>query len=236
MALMRAHEALAAANQELEAFSYSVSHDLRAPLRKVDGFSQMLEDDYADKVDDTGRDYIHRIRAGSQRMGELIDDMLALSRVAQGDLQRTPVDLGQMAREVLDELRAAAPGRQVGSDIATDMEVDSDARLLRIALDNLLGNAWKYSSKVANARIEVGSQVRDGETVYYVRDNGAGFDASRAERVFQPFQRFHAAAEFEGTGIGLATVQRIVMRHGGRVWCESEVGRGSTFYFTLPSG
>jgi signal transduction histidine kinase len=167
-------------------------------------------------------------------MGELIDDMMALSRVAQGDLQRAPVDLGQMASEVLDELQATSPARTVATIIAPAMDVSADARLLRIALENLLSNAWKYTSKVRQARIEVGCEEREGETLYFVRDNGAGFDSRSADNLFKPFQRFHTSTEFEGTGVGLATVQRIIMRHGGRVWCESAVGVGSTFYFTLP--
>jgi PAS domain S-box-containing protein len=225
---------LEAANRELEAFSYSVSHDLRAPLRAVDGFSQVLLNRYADKLDDTGRDYLARVRRASQRMGELIDDLLQLSRVTRGNLRRQEVDLSAMAQGMIEELRRTPPERAVAVTIQAGMQAFGDAGLLRVVLDNLLGNAWKFTRHAAAAQIEFGCRPRDGELVYCVRDNGAGFDAAYSRKLFQVFQRLHTDAEFEGTGIGLATVQRIVQRHGGRVWAEGEIGKGAAFYFTLP--
>ncbi len=224
---------LEAANRELEAFSYSVSHDLRAPLRGIDGFSQALLEDYSEQLDDQGRDYLRRVRAATQRMSRLIDDLLGLSRITRGELRREAVDLTGLARSVAEQLREAQPERQVEFQVADGLSAYGDPRLLRIALENLLGNAWKFSSRTAGAVVEFGVMRDDGEDVYFVRDNGAGFDMNYASKLFGAFQRLHDVREFEGTGIGLATVQRIVRRHGGRVWAEGEPGRGATFYFTL---
>jgi light-regulated signal transduction histidine kinase (bacteriophytochrome) len=220
-------------NAELEAFSYSVSHDLRAPLRTVDGFSHILLEDYAGALDETGRDYLQRVRRGCQRMGQLIDDLLRLSRVVRHEFRFEPVDLAVLARGIVEGLRLAEPQRTVEVVVAESLPARGDPGLLRAALENLIGNAWKFSSKVPAARIEFGAEPRDGRPVYFVRDNGAGFDMAYTGKLFGAFQRMHSQEEFPGTGVGLATVQRIVVRHGGRIWAESAVGRGATFYFTL---
>jgi len=231
---MRLHSVeLEAANKELEAFSYSVSHDLRAPLRSIDGFSQALIEDYGGKLDDQGRDYLRRVRAAAQRMAQLIDEMLGLSRVTRSEMRHEPVDLSMMARAVAEELRKTDPQRCVEFSIADGLAAQGDPQLLRILLDNLMGNAWKFTSRKSPAKIEVGAAQPNGEKVYFVRDNGAGFDMNYAGKLFSPFQRLHRQKEFPGTGIGLATVQRIIHRHGGRVWAEAERGEGATFYFTL---
>jgi DNA-binding response OmpR family regulator len=224
---------LEAKNQELEAFAYSVSHDLRAPLRRIDGFSKLLLDSHRDRLDQTGRDYLERVRAGTQQMGQLIDDLLGLSRVTSSEMHRTTVDLTALAQEILAELRRADPDREAELIVAPAMSVVGDRRLLAILMENLLGNAWKFTRKAPRARIEVGFEARPDGTVHFVRDNGAGFDMAYAQKLFAPFQRLHSAGEFEGTGIGLATVQRIVARHGGRVWAEGVPDRGASFYFTL---
>ncbi len=224
---------LEAANQELKAFSYSVSHDLRAPLRAIDGFSRALLEDYAGLIDTTGKDYLQRVRNSAQHMGTLIDDMLKLSRVTQAPLQPEPVDLGSMAEAVVAQLRRQDPTRDVRVDIAAGLHAVGDPGLLRIMLENLLGNAWKYTGKTAAAQIVFDASQRDGETVFRVCDNGAGFDMQYADKLFGAFQRLHRRDEFEGTGVGLATVRRIVHRHGGRVWAEAEPGRGARFHFTL---
>ena len=221
-------------NKELEAFSYSVSHDLRAPLRAIDGFSQALLEDHADHLDDKGRDYLRRVRAGAQRMGDLIDDMLQLFRVSRAELRHEPVDLTRLARSVVADLARQEPDRHVEVQIQDGLTVDGDVNLLRIVLDNLLGNAWKFAGKIERANIEVGAEQRDGHRAFFVRDNGAGFDMTYADNLFKPFQRLHSATEFPGTGIGLATVQKVIDRCGGRVWAEGAVGRGATFFFTLP--
>jgi signal transduction histidine kinase len=227
------NQELEATNRELEMFSYSVSHDLRSPLRGIDGFSHMLLEDYADELDDEGRDYLRRVRAGARRMGELIDALLGLSRLARGEMCSKTVDLSAMAGEISDDLRRAQPGREVEVLITPGLAANGDARLLHVALENLLGNAWKFTGEETHARIEFGAVRHDGTSVYYVRDNGAGFDQAYAGKLFGAFQRLHGTDEFEGTGIGLATVQRVVRRHGGSIWAEGEVGRGATFYFTL---
>jgi signal transduction histidine kinase len=227
---------LEAANKELEAFSYSVSHDLRAPLRSIDGFSKAILEDYGDRLDADGHDHLRRVCAAADRMGRLIDDMLNLSRVTRAELRHERLDLTELARAVIAELRSAQPDRNPAVVIADGMEADGDPRLLRILLDNLIGNAWKFTSKKPDARIEVGTLSRDGRPAFYVRDDGAGFDMAFAHKLFGAFQRLHAMEEFGGTGVGLATVQRIAHRHGGRVWAEGEVGRGATFYFTLGTG
>jgi signal transduction histidine kinase len=231
---------LASANRELEAFSYSVSHDLRAPLRSIDGFSQILLEDYAERFDREGRDYLMRVRAASEHMGNLIDDLLDLSRVSRGPLRRELVDLSVMADRIVQQLRKAESERQVDFVAESGVLAYGDASLLAVALENLLGNAWKFTSGTQEARIEFGASEGTGPgllaTVYYVRDNGAGFDMAYADKLFGAFQRLHSTEEFEGTGIGLATVARIVHRHGGEVWAEGEVGRGATFFFTLGVG
>ena len=224
---------LQAANKELEAFSYSVSHDLRAPLRAVDGFSRLLLENYASQLDDKGHDYLERVRNGAQTMGMLIDDMLRLSRVTRAPLQPTAVELDTMARDIVMNLRNSEPNRHVQVEVAEGLHTYGDLGLLRIALENLLGNAWKYTGKTADAHISFDAESMNGETVFRVRDNGAGFDMKLADKLFGPFQRLHYKHDFEGTGIGLATVARIIHRHGGRVWAEGEVGKGACFYFTI---
>ena len=226
---------LAAVNKDLEAFSYSVSHDLRAPLRSIDGFTRILQEDYAKDLDDAGRAHADRIRRAAQRMGDLIDDMLNLAKVSRADLRRADIDLSSLAREIANTLRERTPDRKATFVIAEPIEADGDSGLLRIALDNLLGNAWKFTSNRSSAEIEIGQRVVNGEPACYVRDNGAGFDMAYAGKLFQAFQRLHDAKEFPGTGIGLAIVHRIVTKHGGRIWAESEPGKGTTFYFTLPT-
>ncbi len=222
-------------NRELESFSYSVSHDLRAPLRTIDGFGQALLEDYNDRLDDVAKDYIKRIRNATQRIGLLIDDMLTLSRVTRTGMQHEIVNLSVMATEVLDELQKTEPDRKVELHIEPNLKADADKHLIRIALDNLLGNAWKYTSLQPQSRIEFGAiHNTDGKTEFFVRDNGAGFDMTYAEKLFGAFQRLHMASEFPGTGIGLATVQRIVHRHGGQIRGVGETGHGATFFFTLP--
>jgi light-regulated signal transduction histidine kinase (bacteriophytochrome) len=224
---------LVALNKELESFSYSVSHDLRAPLRRIDGFTQALEEDYADKVDAVGKQHLERIRLASQRMGQLIDDLINLSRVTRAEMCRRPVDLTAMAETIVTELLAMNPDHHVTWKIAEGLVAQGDPNLLRVVLENLLNNAWKYTRKRSGVRIELGVTVHEGDQAFFVRDNGAGFNMAFAENLFAPFQRFHDDSEFEGTGIGLATVQRIIHRHGGRVWAESEVNQGATFYFTV---
>ena len=224
---------LAAVNKELEAFSYSVSHDLRAPLRSIDGFSQALAEEYAHVLTDEGRDYVRRVRAATQRMGELIDDLLNLARVTRREMRRESVDLSALARAIGVQLRRNEPGRQVTLTIQDGLVVAGDPHLLRLVLENLIGNAWKFTGTQTEARIEFGMLRQDGAPVYYVRDNGVGFDMAYSEKLFGAFQRLHAMTEFPGTGIGLATVQRIINRHGGRVWAEAELGKGATFLFTL---
>ncbi len=224
---------LEVANRELESFSYSVSHDLTAPLRGIDGFSRMFEEDYRDRVDERGRDYLQRIRAGTQRMQRLIDDLLALSRVTRDEMRRERVDLSALAEDVLAELHQAQPSRQVETFVMPDLVINGDAALIRIAIDNLLRNAWKFTAKHRRARIELGVLPNNGKTVYFVRDDGAGFDMRYAGKLFSPFQRLHRVTDFDGTGIGLAIVSRIIHRHGGQIWTESVVEQGATFYFTL---
>ena len=224
---------IAAANKELDSFAYSVSHDLRAPLRGIDGFSQALLEDYGDRFDDTAKDYIGRVRAGCLRMGNLIDDMLQLSRLSRGAIQRQDVDLSAMAEEIAGELQKSAPDRAVAFDLAPGVVVNGDPVLLRAVLDNLLGNAWKFTGRTEGAKIAFGTQESEGKKVVFVRDNGAGFDMAYAGKLFAAFQRLHSPQEFEGTGIGLATVQRIIHRHGGEIWAEGEVRCGATFYFSL---
>lgn len=225
---------LEATNKELEAFSYSVSHDLRAPLRGIDGFSLALLEDYSDCLDAQGQDYLRRTRAATQRMARLIDDLLNLSRITRGELRRETVDLSSMARAVAEQLRKSSTQRQVEFHITEDLRAQCDPQLLRIALENLLGNAWKFTGQTAHAVVEFGVTQGDGNgPAYFVRDNGAGFDMAYSSKLFGAFQRLHDVREFEGTGIGLATVQRVMRKHGGRVWGEGVPGGGATFYFTL---
>jgi PAS domain S-box-containing protein len=224
---------LQATNRELESFCYSVSHDLRAPLRGIDGWSLALLEDCADRLDEQGRKYLERVRMETQRLGRLIDDLLELSRVTRTDMLRKPVDLSALVHAIAARLQEAEPDRQVEFVIQAELMAHGDARLLEVMLSNLLGNARKFTSKHPSARIEFGSSEMEGRTVYFVRDDGAGFDMTYAHRLFGPFQRLHTTSEFPGSGVGLATVQRIVQRHGGRVWAEAERERGATIYFTL---
>jgi signal transduction histidine kinase len=226
---------LEATNHELEAFCFSVSHDLRAPLRAIDGFSQALLEDFPKDVPEEAHRYLSRIRASTLRMGQLIEDLLNLSRVSRGSLNRAQVDLSELARQVINDIRQHDPERVVDISIWDGMTVSADQRLLRAALENLLGNAWKFTAHAEHGRIEVGV-LRDGDhQVFFVRDNGAGFNMAYADKLFSPFQRLHSASEYSGTGIGLATVQRIVFRHGGRIWADAKVGKGAAFFFTLDS-
>ncbi|SEK46750.1 GAF domain-containing protein [Stigmatella aurantiaca] len=221
------------ANAELEAFSYSVSHDLRAPLRSIDGFSQAIEDDGGNVLSDRSKRFFQKVKAASGRMAELIDDLLNLSRLSRAEMIRVRVNLSPLAEGVIADLRAREPERQVEVSIQPELWAVGDLRLLRVALENLLGNAWKFSSKQPNSRIEVACSAQEGESVFVVRDNGAGFDMAYTQKLFSPFQRMHSEREFPGTGIGLATVHRIVRRHGGRIWAEGAVGKGATIFFTL---
>jgi len=225
---------LEAINKELESFSYSVSHDLRAPLRTIDGFSKALVEDYGNQLDDTARDYLQRVQGGSQRMGQLIDDMLGLSRVTRRKLKRAQVNLSELAQDVFDQLREGEPERPMQLDIDTGLYADCDPDLLRIALVNLFHNAWKYTARQPAPHIEFRQHKNGKEAAFVVGDNGVGFDMKYADKLFTAFQRLHADSEFQGSGIGLATVARVIQRHGGRVWAESEPEKGARFYFTLP--
>jgi signal transduction histidine kinase len=225
---------LRALNDELAAFAYSVSHDLRAPLRSIDGFSQILLEDKGEALGDDGRQHLERVRAAATRMGALIDDMLLLSRLTRDEMSPRSVDLTALARAVVDDLREREPQRTVEFESNGTLPARGDERLLRIALTNLLANAWKFTRGRDPAHVRFGLETRAGEPVFFVKDDGVGFDMRYSQKLFGAFQRLHNTRDFEGTGIGLATVQRIVHRHGGRVWAESEVGKGATFYFTLP--
>lgn len=227
--LRAAKEAAEATSRELEAFSYSVSHDLRAPLRAIDGFSAAVLEDHGAQLDEEGRACVRRVRTAAQRMGELIDDLLELSQVSRQELNRERISLSGLARVILGDLQKRDPERQVTVTIEPDLAADCDARLLRVALENLFGNAWKFTSKKPSANIAFGRQGG----AFFVKDDGAGFEMDYANKLFGAFQRLHGKQDFEGTGIGLATVQRIVHRHGGRIWAESEPGKGATFHFTL---
>jgi light-regulated signal transduction histidine kinase (bacteriophytochrome) len=227
---------LSAANRELESFAYSASHDLRAPLRSIDGFSRILVEEYAEGLQPVAADYLTRVRNASQRMGQLIDDLMSLSRVTRSELKRVRTDMSAIAEAIVQELRTESPERQVDVSIHPGMQCLADPSLMRIALHNLLGNAWKFTSRQPSASIEFGALTQRNKTVYYVRDDGAGFDMGNAGKLFGAFQRLHSPREFEGTGVGLATVSRIIDRHGGTVWAESALGKGATFYFTLAGG
>ena len=224
---------LEASNKELEAFSYSVSHDLRAPLRSMAGFSTALLEDYSEKLDQDGKHYLERIRDSSVLMGQLMDDLLKLSRVTRSDLNREKIDMSDLAQKIIADLERDEPLRKVKITITPNIVAYGDKNLLGLVLENLLGNAWKYTSKTAEPRIEMGVIEHNGKQAFFIRDNGVGFDMAYANKLFQPFQRLHKASEFAGTGIGLATVQRIISRHGGEVWAEAKVGEGASFYFTL---
>jgi light-regulated signal transduction histidine kinase (bacteriophytochrome) len=227
---------LEVANRELEAFSYSVSHDLRAPLRGIDGFSQALLEEYGDKLDDTGKTYLGRVRKATQRMDLLIDDMLKLSRVTQTEFNRDDaIDLSGMARAIAEEHQKSNPDRAVDVTVQDGIIVQGNPFMMKIFLENLMDNAWKFTGKEAHPRIEFGTTARDGKTICFIRDNGVGFDMAYVDKLFGAFQRLHTTHEFPGTGIGLATVKRIINRHNGQIWAEGEVGKGATFYFTLPA-
>ncbi|HDS05467.1 MAG TPA: PAS domain-containing sensor histidine kinase [Deltaproteobacteria bacterium] len=234
--LAAANEALEALNRELEAFAYSVSHDLRAPLRSIDGFSAALLEDYKGKLDATGKNYLERVRNASQHMAMLIDDILKLSRVVKADFRPEPVNLSEIAREIAANCKKAVDGKAVTVKITKDIVIEGDKALLEVALTNLIDNAFKFSGKQNNPLVEFGVNQKDGKNVFFVRDNGVGFDMTYASKLFAPFQRLHNVDEFPGTGVGLATVQRIINRHGGIIWAESEVNKGATFFFTIPGG
>lgn len=234
--LQKRNAELSTINQELESFAYSVSHDLRAPLRSIDGFSQAILEDYYEQIDATGQDYLRRIRSATQRMGQLIDDLLALSRVTRSDLKQELVDLSAIALGITSDLRQSAPDRDVQFVIQEGLRVSGDSQLLRVVLVNLLENAWKFTSRKPRARIEFGVVNDTGKKIYFIKDDGAGFDMAYSHKLFGAFQRLHSMADFPGNGIGLATIQRVIHRHGGRVWAEGAVGQGATFYFTLGVG
>jgi signal transduction histidine kinase len=224
---------LEAANRELEAFAYAVSHDLRAPLRSMSGFSQILQQNASAGLDEKSRHYLQRIHDASLRMSGLIEDLLNLSRIGRSELAPRAISLSQIASEAAAAVRERHPSRDVRLEITAGLEVDADPRLLRIALENLLSNAWKYTARAAPGRVSVGTQAAEDGAVYFVRDNGVGFDMKYADKLFVPFQRLHPESEFPGSGIGLVTVQRIIARHGGRIWADAKPDEGATFYFTL---
>lgn len=228
----RTHE-LVLVNKELEAFSYSVSHDLRAPLRGIDGFSQILIEDYSDKIDDEGRRYLNFIRSGVQKMGVLIDDLINLSRLTRTEFRKEMVDLSVISADVIRELKALTPERKIEFINFPSEKISADPGLIRAALQNLISNSWKYTRTQEISKIELGKIYKDGKDTYFIKDNGIGFDMRFYDKLFQPFQRLHGKDQFEGTGIGLATVARIIRRHGGTIWGESELGKGSIFYFTI---
>jgi light-regulated signal transduction histidine kinase (bacteriophytochrome) len=231
--LRRAREAAETANHELEAFSYSVAHDLRAPLRGIDGFSMALLEDHAEQLDAVGKEHLQRVRTAAQFMAQLIENLLMLAQLAQSEIRREQVDLTRLARASVARLQDTHPERQIEIVIADGLFTHGDARLLGIVFDNLLGNAWKFTAKRRGTRIEFGQTANSGRPVYFVSDNGAGFDMAYTSKLFGVFQRLHSAEEFNGTGVGLATVQRIIRRHDGRIWALGKVGHGATFFFTL---
>jgi light-regulated signal transduction histidine kinase (bacteriophytochrome) len=233
--IMRLNTELRAANAELDAFSASASHDLRAPLRAIEGFCRLLQEEHSHSLSAAGLDYLRRIRAASDRMRDLIEDLLQLARVGRSQINIDLVDLSELARTTLAALQATEPNRKVAVAIAPELVAAADAHLIRIVLENLFGNAWKFTKRSANAQIEMGAFREEDALVFFVRDNGAGFDMTYAQKLFQPFERLHAYSDFPGTGVGLATVERIVQRHGGRIWARAEPGRGATIYWTLPS-
>ncbi len=220
-------------NEELKDFTYAVSHDLRAPLRTVGNFAQILQEDYSERLDDDGRMYLNRLIDGAARMNRLIDETLDLSRVSRTEIVRSPVDLSALAKHIMDRYRQSQPDRNTEIEIQSGMVAQCDKRLIERGLENLLSNAWKYTGKENKTKISFGAVCRDGKTVYVVRDNGVGFSMEYAKRLFTPFQRLHKESDFKGTGVGLSIVQRIIHRHGGEIWAESTMGEGSSFYFTL---
>jgi signal transduction histidine kinase len=231
--VLRRSAELELANRELDAFSYSVAHDLRGPLRSIDGFSEMLLKDNADQLDDEGRRRLNILRNAAQRMSRLIEDLLQLSKMSRSQVRRVPFELSSLVRTVAMQIQEGERARSVTLKVAEGVNVNADPHLLQIVLDNLLRNAWKFTAKRDAAEVEFGSELVDGESCYYIRDNGAGFNMDYASKLFGVFQRLHPESEFQGTGVGLATVKRIIGRHGGRVWARGEVDRGATFYFTL---
>jgi signal transduction histidine kinase len=233
--LQKAKLELETANKELEAFSYSVSHDLRSPLRSIDGYSQAVLEDYGELLPVEGRNFLEKVRKSARRMGELIDDLLKLSQVTRAEIRLVPVDLTRLAENILTELQRNYPERRIRFSVAPNLNARGDSRLLQVVLENLLNNAWKYTSKQEDAEIEFGSRQENDQTIFFVYDNGAGFDMAYVDKLFGAFQRLHGMTEFPGTGIGLATVQRIIHRHGGRIWAEGVVNQGATFFFTLPA-
>lgn len=224
---------LRAANEELDTFSYLIGHDLRAPLRAIDGFSRILAEEYIGQLDERGASYVNRICSRAHRMGTIIDDLLALARISRTTPARATVDLSALSTQIIADLRLAHPDRKVTTEVADGLMASGDRRLLSLALGNLIGNAWKYTAQRDDARIEVG-RVTPDEATFFIRDNGAGFDMTYVGKLFAPFQRLHESGEFQGNGVGLATVQRVMARHGGRVWAEGAVGQGATFFFMIP--
>ncbi|MBL8488656.1 MAG: PAS domain S-box protein [Rhodocyclaceae bacterium] len=224
---------LTTANQQLESFAHSISHDLRAPLRGIEGFSRLLAEEYGDRLEGEGREYLQRVRRAAQRMAVLIEHLLQLSRVTRQEMRHERVDLSQMAGDVVEDLRRSSPGRRVAIAISPGCVVEGDPSLLRVLLENLLGNAWKYTARQDDARIEFVAEASSGEPCFAVRDNGAGFDMAHAGKLFAPFQRLHTEEEFDGTGVGLASCARVVLRHGGHIWGEGAPGAGAVFRFTI---
>lgn len=232
-ALQERADELARVNKDLESFSYSVSHDLKAPLNILLGFSRLIQEDYQNKLDNTLNDYLQRIEHSAAQMKSLIDDILNLSRISRIEMTKLSTNLSQIALSIIEELKTAHPERNVQVIIEDDVSAKADNKLINIALTNLIGNAWKFTERTDGARIEFGSVIRNGQRIYYIKDNGAGFDMKRSQNLFIPFRRLHSDQEFAGTGIGLAIVERVIERHGGIIWAESEIGNGATFFFTL---
>jgi light-regulated signal transduction histidine kinase (bacteriophytochrome) len=220
-------------NKELEAFSYSVSHDLRTPLRSIDGFSQVLLEDFSKYLDETGQDYLQRIRTSTKRMSNLIDDLLNLSRLTRKELSIEQIDLTKLCQEIFEELKINEPSRKIRLSIERGMKLNGDPTLIRTVIENLIGNSWKFTRKKAVPKITFGTKTINKEKIYFIEDNGVGFDMAYANKLFTVFQRLHSYKEFEGTGIGLAIVQRIINRHGGKIWAEGKINKGATFYFTI---
>jgi two-component system, sensor histidine kinase and response regulator len=224
---------LTAANKELETFAYTVSHDLRAPLRAINNFTQIILEDYKDKLDSQGQTYLNYLLEGSNEMNALIDGLLMLSRSSRVEIHKQKINISDLVIEILKAKETLEPERDMAYDVMPNIANKCDSRLIKTLLENLIGNSWKYTKTTQNPHIEFGEKQEDGQSIYFIKDNGAGFDMAYADKLFQPFQRLHKVSEFEGTGIGLATVQRIVHRHGGHIWAEAKVGMGATFYFTL---
>jgi light-regulated signal transduction histidine kinase (bacteriophytochrome) len=221
-------------NKELQSFAYSVSHDLRTPLRTVKGFTQLIIEEYYESLDELGRDYLQRVYSGIQKMDQLISDILNLTKISRKELKKEAVDLGALACEIFGELCMSEPERKIEVLVQKGCKVTGDSNLLKIVLNNLIGNAWKFTRKKDNPRIEFGSRDDNGHTIYFIKDNGAGFDMAKAQDIFQPFKRLHLESEFSGTGIGLAIVEKVIKKHGGKIWAESQSGFGATFFFTIP--